>query len=115
MSDFKSKFSFEQRKSEATRIKSLYKDRIPIVIETKKNNNIPELDKHKFLVPSDITVGQFMSILRKRIDVKPEIGIYLFVKNSIPSMTTLLGEIYKENKDNDEFLYLSIAGESTFG
>lgn len=115
MTEFKTKFSFDQRKSEAVRIKNLYKDRIPIVIETKKNNNIPELDKHKFLVPCDITVGQFMSILRKRMDVKPEIGIYLFVANSIPNMTTLLGDIYKEHKDTDEFLYLNISGESTFG
>jgi GABA(A) receptor-associated protein len=115
MSDFKTKFSFEQRKSEAIRIKNLYKDRIPIVIEQNKKNNMPEIDKHKFLVPVDITVGQFMQILRKRIDIKPDAGIYIFIANTIPSMTTLMGELYKEYKDKDEFLYMSINTESTFG
>jgi GABA(A) receptor-associated protein len=113
MTDFKTKFSFEQRKNEAVRIKSLYKDRIPLVIQVDKN--VPELDKHKFLVPCDITIGQFLTILRNRMELKPDIGIYIFVNKTIPSMTTLIGEIYKEHRDKDEFLYLSLCAESTFG
>ena len=113
MSDFKSKFSFEQRKSEAVRIKGLYKDRIPLVIQVDKS--VPELDKHKFLVPCDITIGQFLQILRKRMELKSEMGLYIFVNKTIPSMTTLIGELYKEHRDKDEFLYLSFGAESTFG
>lgn len=115
MSTFKNRFSHEQRKSEASRIRARYSDRVPIVVEVSPKSSIPDIDKNKFLVPLDITVGQFLQVIRKRMVLNSSQGIFLFVNNTIPAMTSLIGEIYKEHKDTDEFLYFTLTGESAFG
>ena len=39
---------------------------------------------HRYLVPSDLTVGQFVYVIRKRIRVSPEQAIFMFVRNVLP-------------------------------
>ena len=38
----------------------------------------------RYLVPSDLTVGQFVYVIRKRIKVSPEKAIFMFVRNVLP-------------------------------
>lgn len=38
----------------------------------------------RYLVPADLTVGQFVYVIRKRIKVSPEKAIFMFVKNVLP-------------------------------
>ena len=38
----------------------------------------------RYLVPADLTVGQFVYVIRKRIKVSPEEAIFMFVKNVLP-------------------------------
>lgn len=38
----------------------------------------------RYLVPSDLTVGQFVYVIRKRIKLSPEKAIFIFVKNVLP-------------------------------
>ena len=61
---FQKKFSFDQRKKEAARIFEKFPDKIPIIVEKGKSDKLPLIDKAKYLVPQDITVGQFMNIIR---------------------------------------------------
>lgn len=35
-------------------------------------------------MPADLTVGQFVYVIRKRIKVGPEKAIFMFVKNTLP-------------------------------
>lgn len=113
--EFQKKFSFEERKAEAERITGRYPDRIPIIAELVANSTLPPLDKHKFLVPEDLSVAQFICILRKRIKLAPEQAIFIFVNNTLPQHSALMSQIYKEHKSSDLFLYFTVAGESTFG
>lgn len=39
----------------------------------------------RYLVPADLTVGQFVYVIRKRIKVSPEKAIFMFVKNVLPA------------------------------
>lgn len=112
---FKNTHSFEKRSLEAINIKKKYPDRLPIIVEQSKNSNLPPLDKKKYLVPNDLTLGQFMYVIRKRITLEPEKAIFIFIKNSIPATNTLISQLYKEHKDEDGFLYCTINGENTFG
>ena len=115
---FQEKFTEEERLEEATKILKKYKDRIPIIVEKYigSRDDIPIIDKNKFLVPSDITMGAFTYIIRKRIKLEPHQAIFLFVSNStIPSSSSLLSEIYEQYKHTDQFLYLRYSGENTFG
>jgi GABA(A) receptor-associated protein len=112
---FREENNLEQRKSEAEKIRNKYPDRIPVVVERVPNSQIPEIDKRKFLVPNDISVAQFMWIIRKRIQLPSEKAIFLFVNKTIPQSSSTMGQIYTNFKDEDGFLYIAYSGENTFG
>lgn len=114
VSDFKKNNEFLNRKHEATRIIAKYPDRVPIICE-RANNKIPKIDKRKYLVPRDLTVGQFLYVIRKRIKLNPEQAIFCFINNQLPPTSALIGVIYEKHKDKDLFLYIKYSGESTFG
>ncbi|KXZ49055.1 hypothetical protein GPECTOR_23g140 [Gonium pectorale] len=112
---FKQEHSLEKRKAEAARIKEKYPDRIPVIVEKAERSDIPDIDKKKYLVPSDLTVGQFVYVIRKRIKLSPEKAIFIFVKNVLPPTAHLMSVIYEDHKDEDGFLYITYSGENTFG
>lgn len=115
MPSFKSSYAFEKRKTESDRIKLKYPDRVPVIAEKSDRSDIPNIDKKKYLVPADLTVGQFVYVIRKRIKLQPEKAIFIFVNNTLPPTAHLMSQIYKEQADEDGFLYVTYSGESTFG
>ncbi|KAK8508001.1 hypothetical protein V6N11_073512 [Hibiscus sabdariffa] len=114
-SSFKLEHPLERRQAEAARIREKYPDRIPVIVERAEKSDVPEIDKKKYLVPADLTVGQFVYVVRKRIKLSPEKAIFIFVKNILPPTAAMLSAIYEENKDEDGFLYMTYSGENTFG
>jgi GABA(A) receptor-associated protein len=112
---FKDKHSFEKRLSEATRIMERYPDRIPVICEC-IGGEVPDIDRKKYLVPSDLSMAEFLYVIRKRIKIKPEQSIYLFVGDSVMvAGCQIMGSVYAEHKDLDGFLYTCYSGENTFG
>jgi GABA(A) receptor-associated protein len=119
----------EKRKAEAERIRQKYPDRIPVICEKVEKSDIPTIDKKKYLVPADLTVGQFVYVIRKRIKLSPEKAIFIFVNEILPptagnlvfvyyyyyyycylyslSFLALMSAIYEEHKDEDGFLYIT--------
>ncbi|CAM9093741.1 unnamed protein product [Phaeothamnion confervicola] len=114
-SSFKDEHPVDKRKSESERIRAKYPDRIPVICEKADRSDIPDVDKKKYLVPSDLTVGQFMGVIRKRIKLVPEKAMFIFVDSVNPTTNALMSTIYEEHKDEDGFLYITYSGESTFG
>jgi len=115
MSSFKKEHPFEKRQVGAQRIRSKYPDRIPVICEKADRSDIPDIDKKKYLVPADLTVGQFVYVIRKRIKLSPEKAIFIFINNVLPPTAALMSNIYEEQKDVDGFLYITYSGENTFG
>lgn len=105
----------EKRKEESMRIRSKFQDRIPVICERVEDSDIPNIDKRKYLVPSDLTVGQFVYVIRRRIHLPSEKAIFIFVKDILPPTTALMSTIYDQYKDEDGFLYIVYSGENTFG
>ena len=92
----------------------------------------------RYLVPADLTVGQFVYVIRKRIKVSPEKAIFMFVKNVLPptggsafllrclhatqvplrggglspalAAAALMSDVYEDHKDDDGFLYITYSG-----
>ncbi|KAH7201809.1 autophagy protein Atg8 ubiquitin like-domain-containing protein [Fusarium oxysporum II5] len=114
-SKFKDEHPFEKRKAEAERIRQKYSDRIPVICEKVEKSDIATIDKKKYLVPADLTVGQFVYVIRKRIKLSPEKAIFIFVDEVLPPTAALMSSIYEEHKDEDGFLYITYSGENTFG
>jgi len=115
MSNFKSNYSLEQRKNEAAKMLLKYPDRIPVIVQKSPKSHIPDIDRHKYLVPSDLNVGTFMNVIRQRIKLNHSEGLFIFVNNTIPPCSELLSSIYKTHKDIDGFLYIYYQGESVYG
>lgn len=115
MKPFKERYEFSARQKEASRIQVKYPDRVPVIVEKVPTSDIPQIDKCKYLVPKDLTIGQFVYVLRKRIHLTAEKAIFLFIDNSLPAVSSLISQIYRESKDEDGFLYIQYASESTFG
>ena len=78
----------EKRQAEALRIREKYPDRIPVIVEKAGRSDIPDIDKKKYLVPGDLTAGQFVYVIRKRIKLSPEKAIFIFVNNILPPTGT---------------------------
>ncbi|CAK9197291.1 unnamed protein product [Sphagnum troendelagicum] len=114
-SSFKLEHPLEKRQAEAARIRDKYPDRIPVIVEKAEKSDIPDIDKKKYLVPADLTVGQFVYVIRKRIKLSSEKAIFIFVKNVLPPTAAMMSSIYEEHKDEDGFLYFTYSGENTFG
>ena len=115
MTSFKENIPLQKRIDEATRIMKKYPDRIPVIVEKAPSSDIDNIDKKKYLVPSDLTLGQFIYVIRKRIKLPPEKAIFLFIDNTLPPTSALMSDIYKQYHDSDFFLYFSYSGESVFG
>jgi GABA(A) receptor-associated protein len=113
---FKSQHPFEKRKAEADKIRVKYPDRVPVIVEKNpRSNDVPGIDKKKYLVPSDLTAGQFLYVIRKRMKLAPEKAIFIFINNTLPPSGDLMSQLYKNHRDEDGFLYVAYSGESTFG
>ena len=85
----------EQRRKECDKIRNQFPDKIPIICEKDPKSNIKDIDKTKYLVPADLTVANFSSMIRKRIEIPEEAAFYLLA-NGKSSLTgdKLLSEVY---------------------
>ena len=78
-----------------------------VICEKVEKSDIATIDKKKYLVPADLTVGQFVYVIRKRIKLSPEKAIFIFVDEVLPPTAALMSSIYEEHKDEDGFLYIT--------
>jgi GABA(A) receptor-associated protein len=101
--------------SELDKIRTSHPGRIPVFITKAVKSDVPDIPKHKYLVPSDISIGNFIFIIRKQILLPPEKALYLFINNTLPPSTMRMGEAYNAYKGSDGALHIVYASESTFG
>jgi GABA(A) receptor-associated protein len=113
---YRAKHPFEYRVAESRKIRESFPGRIPVIIEkASRSGEIPTIDKNKFLVPGDLTIGQFIFVVRKRMCLGPEKALFLFINNTLPQTGAILRELYAQYADEDGFMYATYGGENTFG
>jgi len=109
-------FSFEKRIQDSTQVKLKYPDRIPVICEKHYDNiKLEHLSKKKYLVPIELTIAEFMFIIRKNICIHPHEAIFISIGHIIPPSNTMFGHLYHEYKDADGYLYITYTSENTFG
>lgn len=113
--EFKNKYSFKERLESSAKIIIKYPNKIPIVCEKDKSSDLKDLQNNRFLVPSDMTFGQFIYVIRKNLKLSPEKALYLTTNNIMPPTSLILNSLYNEHKNEDGFLYITYYGENTFG
>uniref|UniRef100_A0A803JP89 Microtubule associated protein 1 light chain 3 gamma n=1 Tax=Xenopus tropicalis TaxID=8364 RepID=A0A803JP89_XENTR len=119
---FKQRKSLASRKEEVIGIKAKFPTKIPqflfqvIVERYRREKYLPLLDKTKFLVPKDLSMMQFINIIRNRMNLSATQAFYLLVNNkSLASMSLTMAELYRDHKDEDGFLYMTYASQEMFG
>lgn len=101
---------------EAERVLEKYPDKIPIIVNiSNKCKELSPLEKKKYIVPSDMTVGQFIYIVRKKIKLSPGQALYFYCNNTIQPNSSTLKSVYEKNRNENKFLYIYYSTESTFG
>lgn len=113
--EFTKKYTLTERKSEYDKIVNKYPDRIPTIIVKAPSAELPDLDTFKFLIPKDLTVGQFIYVLKTKIKMTAEKALFIFVNGVIPPTSSFMVNIYDKHRASDGFLYFTIASENTFG
>ena len=110
---FRESHTITERIEEAKRVLERYPNKVPIIVISKKPLII---DKEKYLVPKELTIGQFLLIIRKRMRIRAEESLFIFCRNNtIPPISAMISDIYASHQDTDKFLYLTISKEETFG
>lgn len=144
---YKQEHSFEQRRFESERIRRRYPDRIPVIVQplisssssssssssilsTSLFHSLPtsstsschestlgRLENEKFLVPSELSFGQFAYNIRRRLRLRAEHALFFYIGlyGKQPILSSTMETLYNENKDSDGFLYVCYADEKVFG
>lgn len=90
-----------------------YPDRVPILVDPPKGVN---LEKRKYLVQRDMTTGQFTSLIRKRMQLKPHEAVFMFVNNdTLPPVSIDIGTLHREHAEPSGILCVKYCRENVFG
>ena len=90
----------EERKNVANRILNEYQNRLPIICEVAPNSVLPPLKKTKYLVSYDMTISQFMFLIRRNIELSKETSLFLLTPKGIGLVgNSSMLEEYNKHKD----------------
>lgn len=118
------------RQAECKRVLTNRPQYVPVIVEPAlKESSLPILEKRKFLVPHDLTMGQFNMIVHNKLRAEAvrtqakeqqnaaKGPIFLFVGEShaLVPVFSILSIVYSENKSKDGFLYIVYAHQDNFG
>ncbi|KAL5700388.1 Autophagy-related protein 8h [Ranunculus cassubicifolius] len=104
---FKDEYSFEAAKWK--------ENSLMVIAERYSSSDLPEMEKKKYLVPRDMSIGHFIHILSLRLGLSPGKALFVFVNNTLPQTASLMDSLYGSFKDEDGFLYMCYSTEKTFG
>ena len=114
---YKRNNSLERRKSQCNKILQNHPDKIPVILEKDKNCTLNKPIKTKYILSKEVTMAEFIKIIREKLELKPERALFFLVngKNSV-TMTEDLGNIYSKFKDQEDgFLYMTYSEEIVYG
>ena len=115
MNTFKKKNPLKKRINDSHNVIEKYPERTPIIVQKNCKSEIQEIDKIKYLVPKDMTISQFTFVIRKRIKLDSSQAIFITINGKLVTPSTTVGDMYRDEKDEDGFLYVMYSGENTFG
>ncbi len=112
---FNSKYSPEKRLEDSQKIREKYPNRVPILVES-RDKHLNQLIRHKYIVPNDINMGQFLFIIKSKIKLAKDEALFMSVstKMCLIPQTQVIGNVFKEYNEFG-YLYVTIDKESVFG
>jgi GABA(A) receptor-associated protein len=97
------------------RIALKYPGRVPVLMAKHVSAvDLPDLPKQRFLVPADLSLGQFVYVVRKHLTIAPEKALFLFVENTLQPSSVMINELY-HRFGKAGALRIIYTSEATFG
>ena len=113
---FKEEVALEKRSEEVQKILSKWPGKVPIILEKSQNSKLDEISKTKFLCPPDYTVQQFLGCIRKKIKLRRDTALFIFVNGKeLVTGDASMSAIYQMKKDQDGFLYMIYSDQDVMG
>ena len=114
--DHREKLSFADRAGEFSKLMQKYPSRRCVVVHGDTQRKVT-LRKHKFLAPADMSVGQFLFVLRSHVkELRSNQALFIFTeRNQLPPLQKTISALHDECGDRDGALYLRVGTENTFG
>jgi hypothetical protein len=116
--EFKGLKDEEYRKNLALQMREFHENRIPVIVEYLDDfpKKYRQLEKNKYMIPKEFQYGSFIHVIRKTIDLKPDIALFLLINGNVsPRISDTFEELYEKYQSTDYFLYIGLGLESTFG
>ena len=105
---------FEARKAEMLKMIIKYPDRVPVYLQSTTPSII--ISKNKLLVDKSHTVGQLIYAIRSKLNITSDKAIFLLDEDGhMPMTSQLISDLYRNKKNLDGCMYISVSVESTFG
>lgn len=106
----------ETRIENYRKIKAKYPEKVPIIID-RFSTREPKLDKNKYLVDTNVTGAEIISIIRKRTVLQSHQAIFAACNNTIISGNQTVTQLQQltSPQEKDQFLYITYSIENTFG
>ena len=101
-------------RSEIQRVLHKFPDRVVVLME-RHGEDVPLLDKWKYVVPSDLTGQQFMLVIRNRLVLRKEQALFLMANSSLVPMHATMSQLKHQFAEETGALRLTYSGENVFG
>jgi GABA(A) receptor-associated protein len=96
------------------RLRTKYPDRVPLFLVKAEGCTI-EITKRKFLVPSTLTLAEFIQSIRRLYTIAPEKALFFYINHTLPNNGELVSVLYDRHKCTDGSLHITYSEENTFG
>tara|TARA_R110002074_G_scaffold149819_1_gene302570 strand:+ start:1333 stop:1623 length:291 start_codon:yes stop_codon:yes gene_type:complete len=87
-------------------------DRVPVKIDEESDIDI---DRRKYLIPRTMTLGDFVTYLRKRIKLEPSEAVFILIGGVLPPISSTFETLYITHVSKDRLLRILLKKENTFG
>ena len=106
--------SVSQRNAKYVQIKQKYPERLPVICLNGPNCRV--LERNKYLVPEQLTVAEFIFVIRQRLGMNKNHALMLLCNNYLLRATDTMVQVHRmHSTDIDGYLYITYVKENTFG
>lgn len=105
----------QQVRGKIQHLRTKYPSRVPTLV-FRACATIPDLERHKYLVPCSITLGQFVYVIRQRLGLGSYECLHITTRdNTLPSLHLIMTQVHKTHAEKEGFLILYYHREKVFG
>ena len=117
--EYKEQVPVEARIQKAEELKKQRQNHCPLILLRAKGCRYPppppRYKPARYIVDGALQMGTFLYTIRKQMKLSKSDGLYLHVGETLPVLTSNIGEVYKNYADLDGFLYLVFSHEADKG